>query len=75
MLSAMQRRLPIIVLICGFVLTAPFVAALIWLQSQHMVGVSIDLESWRVWAILLSPVVGLCAIVWSITQLLRKPHA
>ena|SRR6185295_13490443 len=74
MVSRVHRVVPLAVLICGVVLVAPFVAAMIWLSRQYAVGVGIDLESWRFWAALLSPIIGIAAIIWSLTRLLRKPR-
>ena len=69
----MNRSVAVIVLVCGLALIAPLVIVLVWLESQSTVGVGIDLETWQFWGILLSPVIGIGAIVWSLTKLLRRP--
>jgi hypothetical protein len=59
-------------LICGLVLIVPFIGAIAWVASQHSVGVGIDLEAWRFWAIILSPIAGACAIAWSMIVLIGR---
>ncbi|MBS0386476.1 MAG: hypothetical protein JSS00_14135 [Proteobacteria bacterium] len=63
-------------LVCGLLLMVPPLVLLIWFAGMYArgyaMGVGIDLDSWRTWALVMSPFVGMGAIAWALSRLLRK---
>jgi hypothetical protein len=71
----MRQILPVAILLAGLALLAPF-GSLLWMfVGNYAVGFGIELTIWTLALGTISTVLGMVAVIWSLTTLLRRRNS